>query len=77
MKDQHINTAQAVQVHTTLGAKCSVGVHWGSYNLTDESPDQSVRDFAQARLASGLRKKDFFMMKIGVAWPLPARTAQP
>ena len=77
MKDQHINPAQAVQVHKTLGAKRSAGVHWGTYNLTDESPDQSMRDLAQARLASGLREKDFFMMKIGVPRPLPARTAQP
>jgi len=77
MKDQHINPAQAVQVHKTLGAKRSAGVHWGTFNLTGESLDQSVRDLAQARLASGLREEDFFMMKIGVTRPLPAIKAQP
>ena len=77
MKDQHINPAKSVQVHETLGAKRSVGVHWGTFNLTGESLDQSVRDLAQARPASGLREEDFFMMKIGVTRPLPATKAQP
>ena len=77
MKDQHINPAEAVQVHKDLGAKRSVGMHWGTFNLTDESRDQPVRDLAQARLANGLREEDFFMMRIGEARPLPARTAQP
>ena len=77
MKDQHINPAEAVQAHKDLGVKRSVGVHWGFFNLTDESLDQSVRDLAQSRLASGLREEDFFMMKIGEARLLPVRTAQP
>jgi len=75
--DQHSNPAETVQVHKDLGAKRSVGVHWGTFNLTDESLDQPVRDLAQARLANGLREEDFFMMKIGETRPLPARTAHP
>lgn len=77
MKDQHINPAEAVQVHKDLGVKRSVGVHWGTFNLTDESLDQPVRDLAQARLTGGLREEDFFTMKIGETRQLPARKAQP
>ena len=40
MKEQHLNPAESVQVHRVVGAKRSVGVHWGTFNLTDEPLDQ-------------------------------------
>ncbi len=77
MKEQHVNPAEAVQIHKDLGAKRSVGVHWGTFSLTDESLDQPPKDLALARQAQGLRDDEFFLMKIGETRPLPPRTATP
>ena len=65
MKEQHINPAEAVQIHKDLGAKRSVGVHWGTFALTDEPLDQPPKDLTTARLAANIRGDDFFLMAIG------------
>ncbi len=73
MKDQHVNPAEAVQIHQDLGAKRSVGVHWGTFSLTDEPLDQPPRDLAAARQARGLAPQDFSLMAIGETRALTAR----
>jgi N-acyl-phosphatidylethanolamine-hydrolysing phospholipase D len=73
MKDQHVDPADAVRIHFDLAAKRSVGVHWGTFNLTDESLDQPPQDLAKARAAQGLQDDDFFLMKVGETRQLPVR----
>jgi N-acyl-phosphatidylethanolamine-hydrolysing phospholipase D len=65
MKDQHVNPAEAVQVHLDLKAKRSIGVHWGTFDLTDESLDQPPIDLAIARRAKGMPQHEFDVMAIG------------
>jgi N-acyl-phosphatidylethanolamine-hydrolysing phospholipase D len=71
MKEQHVNPAEAVQIHRDLQAQRSIGVHWGTFNLTDEPLDQPPRDLAEARRAAGLSEEDFLLLKIGETrrWP--------
>ncbi|WP_298932738.1 MBL fold metallo-hydrolase [uncultured Ramlibacter sp.] len=73
MKDQHVNPAEAVQVHLDLGARRSIGVHWGTFNLSDESLDQPPRELAQARSDRGLPEDAFFLLQIGETRHLPRR----
>ena len=42
MKDQHMNPEEAVQAHLDLKSKTSFGVHFGTFQLTDEGIDQPL-----------------------------------
>lgn len=75
MRAQHINPDEAVQVHQDLGAKQSIGVHWGSFELSFEPLDQPPRDLALARLARGLPEDAFRTLAIGETLKLPRRAA--
>lgn len=74
MQAQHLNPADAVQVHKDLKAKRSVAVHWGTFELTDESLDQPPKDLAAARKDQGVGDEDFFVLSIGQTRKLPARS---
>jgi L-ascorbate metabolism protein UlaG (beta-lactamase superfamily) len=49
MKDAHMNPAEAVRAHRELGARRSIGMHWGTFQLTDEGFDEPVRALEAAR----------------------------
>lgn len=65
MTEQHMNPAEALQAHKDLGARRSIGIHWGTFSLTDEPLDAPPRDLAAARRAMGVSDEDFFVVKIG------------
>lgn len=73
MKEQHVNPQEAVQIHRDLKAKRSIGVHWGTFDLTDESLDEPPIELGIARDAAGLNKQDFDVMAIGQTLKLPKR----
>lgn len=75
MKDQHLDPAEAVQVHLDLNAKRSIGIHWGTFELTDESLDEPPRALALARQGAGLSSDDFGVLAIGATLRLPRRAA--
>jgi L-ascorbate metabolism protein UlaG (beta-lactamase superfamily) len=43
MKPAHINPKEAVRGHIELGSKHSVGVHFGTFQLTDEGRDEPIK----------------------------------
>lgn len=43
MKDAHMNPAEAVRVHREVGARRSLAMHWGTFQLTDEGREEPVR----------------------------------
>ncbi|MBC7940484.1 MAG: MBL fold metallo-hydrolase [Chitinophagaceae bacterium] len=73
MAQQHVNPREAVQIHRDLGARRSLGVHWGTFSLTDESLDAPPAALAEARQAQGVTEDDFFLLAIGQTRKLPAR----
>ena len=76
MREQHMNPAEAVQAHRDLGARQSIGIHWGTFSLTDEALDQPPRDLAQARAAAGIAESEVGVLAIGQTRWLPAREAR-
>lgn len=77
MNTQHVNPAEAVQIHLDLAAKQSIGVHWGTFELTDESLDEPPRQLADTRRAKGLADDAFITLAIGETRKLPRRAAPP
>jgi N-acyl-phosphatidylethanolamine-hydrolysing phospholipase D len=63
--EQHVDLEEAVQIHLDLGAKQSVGVHWGTFALADEPLDQPIHELAAARRAKGVAEESFFLLPVG------------
>jgi N-acyl-phosphatidylethanolamine-hydrolysing phospholipase D len=65
MKGRHVNPAEAVQIHLDLHAKQSLGIHWGSFELTDEPLDEPLRDLTKAIQKARLPTDTFFVLNHG------------
>lgn len=53
MAAQHTDPEEAIQIMRDLEARAAVGIHWGTFKLTDEP-----RDDPAVRLAAGLAAQD-------------------
>ena len=49
MRDAHMNPEEAVRVHRDVGARLSVAMHWGTFQLTDEGREDPPRALEEAR----------------------------
>jgi len=74
MRNQHVNVEEALKIHADLGAKRSLGVHWGTFELTDEALDEPPRQLARQRAAQGLGEDEFFALAIGETRRITPRT---
>ncbi|MEK9710995.1 MAG: MBL fold metallo-hydrolase [Thalassolituus sp.] len=71
MKDAHMDPAEAVQVYQDLQAKKAIGMHWGTFILTDEEMTEPPKLLAQALEAQGLTAEEFAVMQHGELMLLP------
>jgi len=71
MRPVHMNPAEAVQARADLGAPVAAGMHFGTFQLTDEGIDAPVRDLAAARDAAGLLRDAFDVLGCGETRELP------
>jgi N-acyl-phosphatidylethanolamine-hydrolysing phospholipase D len=73
MQPQHVDPAEAVQIHLDLAAKRSVGIHWGTFALADEPLDHAVDALAAARVRRDVPEEAFFLIAVGETHRLPVR----
>lgn len=68
MKGQHQNPEEAVLGHLALGAKSSIGHHWGTFQLTNEEIDAPIVALEEARKKYGIAEDTFMAMRPGQIW---------
>ena len=65
MRKQHMNPADAVAAHRDVGARRSLGIHFGTIQLTDEGIDEPVHALERARAEAGLPPDAFGTLDVG------------
>jgi L-ascorbate metabolism protein UlaG (beta-lactamase superfamily) len=65
MADGHLNPSEAVQAHLDLGSRQSVGIHFGTFQLTYEGIDQPVIDLEKALEQAGVSPERFQVLAPG------------
>jgi L-ascorbate metabolism protein UlaG (beta-lactamase superfamily) len=65
MKPVHMNPAEAVCAHRDLGSKQSIGMHFGTFQLTTEAIDQPRADLQRALDVSGIPASEFITLHEG------------
>lgn len=65
MQPVHMNPDESVRAHLALGVRQSIGMHFGTFNLTDEAIDEPLRALAAAREVHGVSAADFRTLEFG------------
>jgi L-ascorbate metabolism protein UlaG (beta-lactamase superfamily) len=65
MQPVHANPEEAVQIHRDLGARRSIGMHFGTFQLTDEAIDEPLAALSRARTAAGVTDDEFSVLDFG------------
>ncbi len=67
MEPVHCNPVEAVQIHRDLAASQSLGMHWGTFRLTDEGREAPPAALASALTAAGLSHEVFKVLAPGAS----------
>jgi L-ascorbate metabolism protein UlaG (beta-lactamase superfamily) len=65
MQQQHVNPAEAVRAHLDLQPRRSLGMHFGTFQLTDEAIDAPVSSLRAACTEAGVAQADFDVLGFG------------
>ncbi len=71
MQPQHMNPAEAVAAFSLLQAKHAVGIHHGTFQLTDEAHDEPRKHLLEALEAERIDDRRFITLENGQAWDVP------
>ncbi|HUB44451.1 MAG TPA: MBL fold metallo-hydrolase [Acetobacteraceae bacterium] len=73
MSQQHVNPEEAVRAHRDLRPHRSLGMHFGTFQLTDEGIDAPVRALRQAQAGAGVSVAEFDVLGFGETREYPLR----
>lgn len=65
MANQHVNPAEAVAILGDVGARHALGIHWGTFQLTDEPRDAPIEALAAALEAADIPAERFVAAEAG------------
>lgn len=68
MQAQHMNPADAVMAFADLGAEAAIGVHWGTFQLTNEGVEQPARGLETSVAEAGIAPGRFRAFRPGQVW---------
>jgi L-ascorbate metabolism protein UlaG (beta-lactamase superfamily) len=75
MAAQHVNPAEAVRIFAEVGAARALGIHWGTFQLTDEAREAPRDALAVALAAAGIAADRFVAAEAGAAFDFAAAVA--
>lgn len=76
MKYAHLNPDEAVRIHKILQCRKSVGIHWGTFQLTVEQRLDPVRELIKARRKHEIRDEEFIAGQPGAVVYLEGKAAE-
>ena len=68
MHSQHADPADAVQIMLDLGTPVALGVHWSTFRLTDEQPEEPALRLAEALADREVPADRFLALRPGDVW---------
>lgn len=71
MKNHHVNPEEAVRIHQDIRSQFSIGMHWGTFILTDEPIQEPVERLNAATQAEGLPDDAFITLPLGETVHIP------
>ncbi|MEL6967400.1 MAG: MBL fold metallo-hydrolase [Pseudomonadota bacterium] len=71
MRAQHQNPDEAVRGHGLCKAAFTLGHHWGTFQLTNESIEDQLADLDAARKKHGVGEDVFRALQPGQSWSVP------
>ena len=65
MAAQHVDPAEAVRIFSHVGADRALGIHWGTFQLTDEARGAAVEELTAALQVAGIAHERFVAAEAG------------
>lgn len=65
MKDNHLNPEESVKAHIDLQSKNTIGIHFGTFQLSEESINQPLIDLNAALHKYQVSAQNFYVLKEG------------
>ncbi|MCK9532377.1 MAG: MBL fold metallo-hydrolase [Gammaproteobacteria bacterium] len=65
MQAAHVDPEEAVQIAVDVQARCAIGIHWGTFPLTDEPLDEPPKRLRVALETAGLSPHSFVVLERG------------
>jgi len=75
MDFQHMNPAEALRAFRDLRARTLFPMHWGTFDLTDEPPDEAPRELRRQMQQLDIRDDEVSLLAVGETRALPPSTS--